>query len=77
MSGMSPSTPANVPRWQDIPGIEYEPITQRRTSRTYPYQCRRCGAPATWQETFKSRDRRGGMLIGRRLCDSCYAGRSP
>ena len=38
--------------------IEYERIRPPKRGRPFPYKCRRCGALATWKETFASRDRR-------------------
>ena len=38
--------------------IEYEHIRPLKKGQKNPYKCRRCGALATWKETFASRDRR-------------------
>lgn len=51
--------------------IDYEPIKPPKKGRVYHYKCRRCGAPATWKETFESRDRRRCRAVWC-ICDKCY-----
>jgi len=51
--------------------IDYERIKAPKRGRLYPYVCRYCGAPATWRETFKSRDRRRCRVTWC-VCDRCY-----
>ena len=50
--------------------IDYERITRPKRGRPYPFKCRRCGALATWKETFASRDRRH-FRTPWCLCDRC------
>ena len=50
---------------------DYERIKPPKKGKPYPYKCRYCGAPATWRETFKSRDRRRCRVTWC-VCDRCY-----
>ena len=50
--------------------IDYERIRPAKRGRPYPFKCRRCGALATWKETFASRDRRH-FRTPWCLCDRC------
>jgi hypothetical protein len=50
--------------------IEYKRIRPNKKGHLHPYKCRRCGALATWKETFASRDRRM-FTVSWCLCDRC------
>ena len=50
---------------------DYERIKPLKKGKPYSYKCRYCGAPATWKETFASRDRRH-RLVSWRICEQCY-----
>ena len=51
---------------------DYEPIKPARSGKPWPpVRCYYCGAPATYRETFASRDRESRCQT-RGVCDECY-----
>ncbi len=51
---------------------DYEPIKPARSGKPWPpVRCYYCGAPATYRETFASRDRESRCQT-RGVCDACY-----
>lgn len=51
---------------------DYEPIKPARSGKPWPpVRCLYCGAPATYRETFASRDRESRRHT-RGVCEDCY-----
>lgn len=64
----------NTPFFTMIPldPADYEPIKPARSGKPWPpVRCYYCGAPATYRETFASRDRESRCQT-RGVCDACY-----